>query len=203
MAYSPPQQPYYRAQQPRPSWTSPPPAPRKKKMTTGGARRLHRSSGRALFLGLVLIGIGCTVSFRPVAEYSGPVVTLVGARPGLLHAGRAPDRPEADYLEWRELLVAAGVKVERLQRLGVHIGRHTAASILILKGVPLDVAQELLGHSDGRTTRGYVHVASEMTKKATKRMGSALFVNGTTPRTTPSPVQETPQGLARTGKNRT
>jgi site-specific recombinase XerD len=42
-------------------------------------------------------------------------------------------------------------------------------------GVPIQVVQEVLGHSDLRVTRRYVHVASEMAKAATARIGGALF----------------------------
>ncbi|GID30133.1 hypothetical protein Abr02nite_51160 [Paractinoplanes brasiliensis] len=33
-----------------------------------------------------------------------------------------------------------------------------------------------MGHSDSRTLRGYVHIASELVHAATQRMGGALFV---------------------------
>jgi integrase len=81
-----------------------------------------------------------------------------------------PIDPSDDYAEWRDLLKTTGVPATKL-----HNARHTAASILILLGVPIEVVQEILGHSDVRTTRRYVHVASEMAKKATERIGDALL----------------------------
>lgn len=81
-----------------------------------------------------------------------------------------PIDPKVDYREWRDLLDESGVPAAKL-----HDGRHTAATILILLGVPIEIVQEILGHSDVRVTRGYVHVASEMAKAATQRMGRALL----------------------------
>jgi integrase len=81
-----------------------------------------------------------------------------------------PIDPARDHAEWKAILAGAGVPAARL-----HDGRHTAATIMIFLGVPVEVVQEILGHSDVRTTRGYTHVASEMAKSATARMGRALL----------------------------
>ncbi|MFY1673617.1 tyrosine-type recombinase/integrase [Plantactinospora sp. WMMB334] len=81
-----------------------------------------------------------------------------------------PISPEADWDEWKALLKAAGVRDAR-----VHDGRHTAATILLALGVPIEVVQELLGHSDIRLTRGYSKVASAMARDATDRIGGALL----------------------------
>lgn len=93
----------------------------------------------------------------------------------------SPIDPKEDYQEWLELLTLGGVSPARqaaFNRKGVHLGRHTAASLLFLMGTPAEVVQEILGHSDTRTTRAYVHVASEMARTATQRIGSALFRSG-------------------------
>lgn len=81
-----------------------------------------------------------------------------------------PIDPKPDYAEWRDLLDAAGVPESRL-----HDARHTAGTVMTALGVPIQVVQEILGHSDLRVTRRYVHVASEMARAATERMGSALL----------------------------
>jgi integrase len=81
-----------------------------------------------------------------------------------------PIDPKHDYAAWRQLLDDSGVPAIKL-----HAGRHTAATILIALKTGIEVVQELLGHSDSRTTRGYVHIASEMARAATQRIGSALF----------------------------
>jgi integrase len=87
-----------------------------------------------------------------------------------------PVDPGHDHDEWRALLTLAGVRTAR-----VHDGRHTAATLLLAQGVPLEVVQEILGHSDVRTTRGYAHVASAMARAATDKMGASLLRRPGTP----------------------
>jgi integrase len=87
-----------------------------------------------------------------------------------------PVDPGADDDEWHAVLKAAGVP-----RARVHDGRHTAATLLIAQGHPIEVAQEILGHSDIRITRGYSHVASKMARAATDSMGQALLKKRRTP----------------------
>jgi hypothetical protein len=52
--------------------------------------------------------------------------------------------------------------------------RHSAATIILHKGIALQVAQEMLGHSDIRVTHGYSHVSSSLTQDAARRMGGML-----------------------------
>lgn len=91
-----------------------------------------------------------------------------------------PVDPSDDYEDWKALTAAAGVPESRL-----HDGRHTAGTVMTSLGVPIQVVQEILGHSDLRVTRRYVHVASEMAKSATARMGSALLRQRSAPRNAP------------------
>ncbi|MEU5914201.1 tyrosine-type recombinase/integrase [Micromonospora sp. NPDC047527] len=88
----------------------------------------------------------------------------------------SPIDPARDWAEWKALCKAAGVSTVR-----VHDARHTAASLMIAQGVPIEVVQEVLRHSAIQVTRGYVHVASELAKKATNRMGAALLRRPSTP----------------------
>ena len=81
-----------------------------------------------------------------------------------------PVDPGHDHDDWQALLAASGVRAAR-----VHDGRHTAATLLLAQGVPLEVVQEILGHSDIRVTRGYSHVATAMAREATDKMGRALL----------------------------
>lgn len=81
-----------------------------------------------------------------------------------------PLDPRRDWTEWGDILMAAGVPHH-----GVHVQRHTAATVLIDEGVALSVVQEMLGHSDIRVTRGYVHTSSPVARDAAARMGAALF----------------------------
>lgn len=81
-----------------------------------------------------------------------------------------PVSPRDDWQEWADILKAAGVA-----HRGVHITRHSAATIAIDDGVALTIVQEMLGHSDIRTTRGYVFTASPLAHEAAARMARALF----------------------------
>lgn len=87
-----------------------------------------------------------------------------------------PIDPGRDYSEWTSILELAAVDHARL-----HDGRHTAGTILLALGADIRTVQEVLGHSDVRTTQGYTHVASEMARKATQSMGAALFGKPGTP----------------------
>ena len=85
-----------------------------------------------------------------------------------LTAGKAPDDPiltKEDGTEWRkddqgerirETCVAANISPP----VNFHAIRHTTASLLIEKGVPLAFVAEMLGHSDTRmVSKHYAHLA--------------------------------------------
>jgi integrase len=76
-----------------------------------------------------------------------------------------------DWLDWKALLKAAGVRDARL-----HDARHTAATLLLQQGVPARVAMQVLGHSQITLTLGtYSHVVPELAEEAAERMGNALW----------------------------
>ena len=53
-----------------------------------------------------------------------------------------PIDPSNDHRNWQLLLDAAGVRRARL-----HDARHTAATLLLIQGVPARVVMQILGHS--------------------------------------------------------
>lgn len=57
----------------------------------------------------------------------------------------------------------------------VHDARHTAATLLIEKGVHIHVVQEVLGHTRVTTTERYTHVATLQMKDASDQMAQALW----------------------------
>ncbi len=76
-----------------------------------------------------------------------------------------------DWLAWKALLQAAGVRDARL-----HDARHTAATMLLQQGVPARVSMQVLGHSQISLTLGtYSHVVPELADEAAERMGAALW----------------------------
>lgn len=85
-----------------------------------------------------------------------------------------PIDPRRDWQDWQDILLAAGADPAR-----VHAMRHTAATTLLELGVDIRVAQEMLGHTDIRTTRAYTTVTAQLTKAAAERMGEALFGGAT------------------------
>lgn len=82
----------------------------------------------------------------------------------------SPVDPRQDWAEWKELLREAGIREVR-----VHDVRHIAGTLLVAQGVHIRAVQEILGHSDVRTTEGYTHVASKIARDAAARMGRALW----------------------------
>jgi integrase len=53
-----------------------------------------------------------------------------------------------------------------LRKIGWHVLRHTFASHLVMRGAPIKVVQELLGHRDITTTMRYAHLSSESRRDA-------------------------------------
>jgi site-specific recombinase XerD len=83
-----------------------------------------------------------------------------------------PVDPARDRRAWKALGARAGVPAARQ-----HIARHTAASLLIAGGTDISVVQELLGHADIRTARGYIDVAAEQKRAAAERIAD-MVLNG-------------------------
>lgn len=53
-----------------------------------------------------------------------------------------------------------------LRRIGWHVLRHTFASHLVMRGVPLRAVQELMGHSSIVVTQRYAHLAPQVARDA-------------------------------------
>jgi len=58
-----------------------------------------------------------------------------------------------------------------LKRIRFHDVRHSFASQLVMKGVPIRVVQELLGHSTVQMTERYSHLAPSATREAVEVLG--------------------------------
>jgi integrase len=76
--------------------------------------------------------------------------------------GRNLTKGEAKWPLWR------ACKRAGLRRVGWHVLRHTFASHLVMRGVPLKAVQELLGHATIEMTMRYAHLAPDVTREAVK-----------------------------------
>ncbi len=71
---------------------------------------------------------------------------------------------------WRPLLQRAGLPHAR-----VHDLRHTAATLMLSRGIPVKVVSEMLGHADVSTTLSiYAHVLPDMQDSAANEMDNLL-----------------------------
>jgi len=77
----------------------------------------------------------------------------------------------------RALKVAAAVA--KLDGIGLHTLRHSAASMMLSAGVPLKVVSDLLGHSGISITADvYGHVSPDVSRSAVDLLGSTLAAGG-------------------------
>jgi integrase len=85
-----------------------------------------------------------------------------------------PLSPNTDFHVWKRLLRDAGVRDGRL-----HDARHTAATVLLILGVPDVVTDSIMGWEPGGAARmraRYMHVTGTMLRKVAQQVGDALWV---------------------------
>lgn len=102
---------------------------------------------------------------------------LVGQLRALLLDGALPN-----YLTFRTQLRAAVKSCGFPPQLGIHHCRHTTATRLVKRGVPLPIVQQFMGHKSITTTMRYVHVEAddlhEAMKKLSPQRGKAAEITG-------------------------
>ena len=81
-------------------------------------------------------------------------------------SGRMYNRNEMKWPLWR------ACKAAGLRKIGWHALRHSFASQLVMRGVPLKAVQELLGHRDIRTTMRYAHLSPQSRREAVERLSA-------------------------------
>ncbi len=84
-----------------------------------------------------------------------------------------PLNPNTDYREWRALLERAGVRHARL-----HDARHTAATVLLVLGVPERTVMSIMGWSSTSMAARYQHVTDPIRREVASRVGGLLFGDG-------------------------
>lgn len=85
-----------------------------------------------------------------------------------------PLHPRVDHDTWKELLSQADVRDARL-----HDARHTAATMLLLLGVPSRAVMDVMGWSEASMTKRYQHVTPEVTSSIAERVGELFWPSET------------------------
>jgi integrase len=77
--------------------------------------------------------------------------------------------PNTDYHQWKDLLKAAGLRDARL-----HDARHTAATVLLILGVPMPTVMSITGWASADMARRYRHVTHPI-RQAVAEQGDGLL----------------------------
>lgn len=95
-----------------------------------------------------------------------------------------PLNPNTDYHEWKAILREAGLRDARL-----HDARHTAATVLLILGVPTPTVMGIMGWSNASMARRYQHIADEILNGVADQIGGLLWGPATPPDADPSEVR--------------
>lgn len=88
-----------------------------------------------------------------------------------------PLNPNSDYHRWKALLRAAGVRDARL-----HDARHTAATVLLILGVPERTVMGIMGWSSTAMAARYQHVTDPIRHTVARQVGGLLWTEPDDPR---------------------
>lgn len=78
--------------------------------------------------------------------------------------------PSTDYDAWKDLLARAKVRDGRL-----HDARHTAATVLLILGVPERVVMQIMGWSSTAMAARYQHVTAGILRDVAERVGGLIW----------------------------
>lgn len=81
-----------------------------------------------------------------------------------------PVNPNSDYHAWKALLKAAGVRDGRL-----HDARHTAATVLLVLGVPERTVMSVMGWASTSMAARYQHVTDPIRRDVASRVGGLIW----------------------------
>lgn len=76
----------------------------------------------------------------------------------------------SDYHQWKALLNEAGVRDGRL-----HEAKHTAATVLLLLGVPERTVMGIMGWSSTAMAARYLHVTDPIRQQVANQVGGLLW----------------------------
>jgi integrase len=83
-----------------------------------------------------------------------------------------PLNPNTDYHEWKELLREAGLRDARL-----HDARHTAATVLLILGIPTSTTMAIMGWSSAAMAKRYQHLIDSIRHDVAKQVGGLLWTS--------------------------
>lgn len=89
-----------------------------------------------------------------------------------------PLNPNTDYHEWKALLRDAGIRDGRL-----HDARHTAATVLLILGIPDRAVMGLMGWASTSMAARYQHITDPVRQDVAKRLDGLIW-------SPPEPVEE-------------
>jgi integrase len=81
-----------------------------------------------------------------------------------------PIDPGQDAKDWKQLLADAGVRPARL-----HDARHTAATVLLLLGIPERAVMEFMGWSNSAMAKRYQHVTAVLRRDIAQQLNGFLW----------------------------
>jgi integrase len=87
-----------------------------------------------------------------------------------------PLNPSTDYHEWKRLLQLAGVRELRL-----HDARHTAATVLLVLGVPERAVMALMGWADTSMAKRYQHITDGIRRDVAGRIDGLIWAKENDP----------------------
>ena len=86
------------------------------------------------------------------------------------------DKQPFDYHRMERRLTKA-CEEAGLRKIGWHTLRHTFASLLVMRGVPMTAVQQLMGHSNITTTMRYAHLAPSTSRAAIDMLNPKWALN--------------------------
>jgi site-specific recombinase XerD len=101
---------------------------------------------------------------------------LFNRRRGNGHVFIDDDKEPFDYHRMERRLTKV-CKSTGLRKIGWHTLRHTFASQLAAKGVPMTAVQQLMGHSNITTTMRYAHLAPSTLRAAIDMLNPKTVLN--------------------------
>jgi integrase len=81
-----------------------------------------------------------------------------------------PLNPNTDYREWKALLKEAGLRDARL-----HDARHTAATVLLILGVPTPAVMSIMGWSSATMAKRYQHLIDSIRHDVAEQVAGLLW----------------------------